>query len=508
MNKIARIIFRNIIILSLFPLATTAQNKTKVNIEQADVMQYNQKIVANANRILGNVIISHKDIRMWCDSAYSYDGENRVDAFGHVHILKADTLHLYANFVRYNGDTQWAFAHRNVKLVNKEVTLTTDTLNYDLGNGIGYYDDYGTVKDSANTLYSKIGEYYTRLDKIFFKTEVDVITDTYRILSDTLIYEPQSGITSIVGPTTIFDEKDTLIASSGFYNTKSGETELHNYPIIKTEGQDIEAESIFYNKMSGDGLAVGDASIHDIKNHIVVKGNQITYNDQSETSLVTDSAHVLFYSPKDTLFLHADTLRTIPDTIPNEKIVLGYYDARFFRFDLQGICDSLAYYSVDSTLCMYHDPIVWSQNNQMTADYMEMLVKDSISQEFDLKQNAFIIAMEDSAMFNQIKGRNMKGYIHRNELHKIDVDGNGQSVYYARDDNGIIGLNKAQSSTITIGLKESKVTRIAFKTTPDGQLIPLADIAEPDKWLPGFNWLEDIRPKSLEDIFIKPKKQE
>lgn len=505
MNTIARKLFRIIIILLFLPLTNLAQNKTKVNIEQADVMRYDQKIVANAQRILGDVIISHKDIRMWCDSAYSYDGENRVDAFGHVHILKADTLHLYANFVRYNGDKQWALAQRNVKLVNKEVTLTTDTLNYDLANGIGYYDDYGTVKDSTNTLYSKIGEYYTRLEKIYFKTEVDGLTDSYRILSDTLIYEPQNGITTIVGPTTIFDEKDTLIASSGFYNTKTGETELHKDPIIKTEGQDIIANSIFYNKQTGDGLAVGDAAIHDTKNHIVVKGNRITYNDQQETSLVTDSAHVLLYSPKDTLFLHADTLRTIPDTIPNEKIILGYFDARFFRFDLQGMADSLAYYTVDSTLCMFHSPIVWSQNNQMTADYMEMTVKDSINQEFDLQKNAFIVAKEDSAMFNQIKGRNMKGYIHRNELHKIDVDGNGQSVYYARDDNGIIGLNQAQSSTITIGLKESKVTRIVFRTTPDGHLIPIADLSEADKWLPDFKWLDDIRPKSLKDIFIKQK---
>lgn len=99
----------------------------------------------------------------------------------------------------------------------------------------------------------------------------------------------------------------------------------------------------------------------------------------------------------------------------------------------------------------------------------------------------------------------MKGYIHRNELHKIDVDGNGQSVYYARDDNGIIGLNQAQSSTITIGLKESKVTRIVFRTTPDGHLIPIADLSEADKWLPDFKWLDDIRPKSLKDIFIKQK---
>jgi len=494
-----------LLLLLTLPLGLMAQKKAEVKIIQAETWKNNQKIVKNANRLLGDVIIDHEDIRMWCDSAYMYTDTNIVDAFGRVHILKADTLNMYARYIRYNGETKWAFASGNVKLINKQVTLTTDTLNYDMNQGVGYYDDYGTVQDSANTLYSKIGEYYTQLDKAYFKTEVDVTTDTYKMLSDTLVYEPKTGITSIVGPTTIFDEKDTLIASSGFYNTKSGETELHKYPLIKTEGQDITAESIFYNKISGDGLAVGDASIHDFANRVIVKGNRIIYNDIRKESLVNDSALVMFYTPKDTLFMHADTLRTLPDTIPDEKIVKAYYNVKFFRQDLQGKCDSLVYFTRDSTLCLHHDPIVWSETNQLTASYMEMVAKDSINQEFTMQQNSFIVAQEDSAMFNQIKGRNMKGYIKGNQLYKIDVDGNGQSLYYARDNSGIIGLNKAQSSTIEIRLKESKVTRIAFVTTPDGQLVPIPEVTEPEKTLPGFTWLDNLRPKKLEDIFIKQK---
>jgi hypothetical protein len=273
--------------------------------------------------------------------------------------------------------------------------------------------------------------------------------------------------------------------------------------LIKTDGRDITASSIYYNKQTGDGLAVGNASIQDFENRIIIKGNRITYNDIKQESLVNDSALVLFYSPKDTLFMHADTLKTIPDSIPDEKIVQAYFNVKFYRQDLQGKCDSLVYYSKDSTLCLFHDPILWSGENQMTSDYMEMIKKDSVNQEFEMKQNAFIIAREDTIRFNQIKGRNMKGYIQRNDLYRIDVDGNGQSLYYAKDDDGLIGLNKAQASTIQIRLQESKVTRISFFTTPDGQLVPLADISELDKLLPGFKWQDAIRPKKVEDIFIK-----
>ena len=498
--------FKTILLFVLFlPTVLIAQNRKKVEIEQADIMQYDETIISNANRLIGDVIIRHNAVVMMCDSAYSYIDVNMVDAFGNVHIIKDDTLHLHADFIKYNGDTKWAEAIGNVKLINKSTILTTDTLNYDMNQEIGYYNDYGTVMDSTNTLYSKIGEYYSKLDKAFFKTEVEAITSNYTIISDTLIYEQQSGIAYIVGPTTIYDTKDTLDSSYGFYNTKTEDIELFKRPVFKTEEQNIIADSIFYNKLTGKGLALGNAHIHDFKNSIIIKGNRITYNEQQETAMVTDSAHFLLYSENDTLFLHADTLRTIPDEILDEKIIMAYFGVKFFREDLQGKCDSLVYWSKDSTIQMFRDPVIWNEDNQMTANYIEMTSLDKENQQFELQQEAFIIAMEDSTKFNQIKGRDMIGHVRSKNLYRIDVDGNGQSIYYARDDNGIVGLNKAESSKIQIYLKDSKVNKIAFITEPEGQLLPLINIEEGEKTLTGFNWLDNIRPKSFKDIFTKQK---
>lgn len=488
----------------VLPYCLIAQTKKKVEIEQADALLHNEAIIANAQRLIGNVQIRHNNIRMWCDSAYSYTDVNMVDGFGHVHILKDDTLHLYADFVNYNGDTKWAKARRHVKMVNKSTTLTTDSLNYDMNRGIGYYDNYGTVIDSTSTLNSKIGEYYVSEDKAYFKTEVKTITDDYTLESDTLIYELKTGTVSIVGPTNIYNEKSNLYAIDGFYNTRTGKADLYKRPVITSDQQQITADSIFYDKVSGDGIALGNADMHDLKNHVIVKGNRVIYNDIAEISQVTDSAQFWFYSEQDTLFLHADTLKTIPDSIPDEKIVKAYFHVRFFRADMQGKCDSLIYWSKDSTIQLFREPVVWSGTNQMTSEYMEMITQDKENQTVEMQGNAFIIAQEeDSAQFNQIKGRDMTGYIRKKDLYKIDVDGNGESIYYARDDNGIIGLNKAQGSNIVIFLKEKKISRIVFVTSPDGQLSPITEVMEEERTLPGFIWMDDQRPKSYRDIFLK-----
>ncbi|MDX9880685.1 MAG: OstA-like protein [Prolixibacteraceae bacterium] len=500
-----RFVFLFFLLTIVWANYAVAQQKAKkrVEIERANSFEYNDRIVSNAQRIIGDVQIRHNTIVMWCDSAWSYTDRNMVDAFGNVHILKDDTLNLYADFINYDGDRKYAKARKNVKLENKGTTLITDSLDFDMIANIGYYDYFGTITDSANVLTSMIGQYFTKTDMAHFKKDVVATTEKYRLFSDTLIYKVSEKVAFIVGPTTIEDDSTTLYTENGFYNTVSGETQLLKKPQITDRKHKVLADSIFYNKTTGDGRAVGDVHIEDFENRMIVKGNRVVFNELENTSLVTDSALFIQYSEKDSLFLHADTLRMIPDTTGvDARLIKAYFKVKFFRDDMQGKCDSLAYWSKDSTIQLFNEPVIWTGGNQMTARYIEMIKNAGKPDEVLMKGDAFIIAMEpDSIRFNQIKGRNMTGYIRNNELFKIFVDGNGQSLYYARDKEGIIGLNKAESSSITITMEKNKVKRIAFISNPEGALNPIPQLQEEDTKLPGFTWMDLLRPKTIPDIF-------
>jgi lipopolysaccharide export system protein LptA len=613
---IVRIILIGLIGLLAFSGNSQAQSRKKVDILHCDQLLFNEHIVANAQRLLGNVIITVDGALMWCDSLYSYNN-NMVDAFGNVHIVRGDTLNMYADFIHYNGDTKLAKARRNVKLIDKKITLTTDSLDYSMVNDLASYNYSGTVKDSTNVLTSVIGQYYVNKKKAYFKTKVDGVTKDYKIKSDTLIYFTDSKKVFMVGPTHIFNEKDTLYAEYGWYDSMKSYAKLTKKPRIWNIKQKVKADSIFYDKQKGEGLAMGHARIQDIENSIIVLGNRVQYNDLTKIASASDSAVLIQYSKTDSLYLHADHLITMPDTIPVKKpiliskvsaekkiisnkkvvsamkgsrkmqvkpapsdslktrsskqetlafkplkvdtlssmklksdslnagaseyetlaeksiksdtlksvkmvpdslrtdslsikakkdarLVLAYYKVRFFRTDVQGKCDSLAYWSKDSTIQFYTDPVIWSEKNQISANYIEMINRSKDPDQVLLKDDAFIISMDDDSLrFNQIKGKSMTGYISKNKLRKIDVDGNGQSNYYAHDDKGeIIGLNKAEGSNITIYMNDDgKVKKIVFIKSPDGELKPMADIAEGDKLLPGFTWQEELRPKNKEDIF-------
>ncbi|WP_167618567.1 OstA-like protein [Maribellus sediminis] len=499
---------RNFILglILLLPFFSSAQEKKEVEILQAGALVQSPHI-ANAQRLLNDVIIKHQDVLMYCDSAYTYEGSNRVDAFGHVHINQGDTLHLYAQKVFYDGDRSFAQAIHDVELHNKDIILYTDTLDYDMENDIGYYDCFGKIVDSTNTLTSKVGKYYMN-DKIaHFTDSVIGFSDKYTIDSDNIKYNTESEIIYFEGPTTIRDSANTLYAEDGWYNTITGEADLKESPEVYNETQLLKAKQIIYNKENGDGFAYGNVLLEDYENRTIVRGNSVQYNELTELATVTDSAMFISYNETDSLFLHADTLRTMPDTVEGENIVKAYYGVRFYRSDVQGICDSLIYFTKDSLVQLFRNPVLWSEMQQLSAERIEMIQHTNAPDQILMYKNSFIIAEQDSGMFDQIKGKDMVGYVINGELNNINVDGNGQTLYYAREDKEIIGMNRAESSNISIRFKDGQIHKIAFMKQPTGELKPLLDLTENDRKLSDFKWQIDLRPVSKDDIFREPKTQ-
>jgi len=498
------LVLKVILLLLSLPVVVTAQEeKRRVDIEEADYLDSNEKIVANALRLIGNVRIRHNEVLMWCDSAYSYNGTNRVDAFGNVHINQGDTAHLYAEMIYYDGDRSFARAIRNVRLVDKSTTLYSDTVDYDLIQNLGYYDDNGKIVDSTNVLTSKIARYFVNEDVVHFYQQVEGKNEKYTLTGDTVLYNTNTGIFTIQGPTTIRDSANTVYGEKGWYNSRTGEAKLMKNPVVYNDKQTMKGDTIDYDRNKGYGKASGTIEIFDRENNIIVRGRKAWFDEPSETAFITDSAEFVLISDGDSLFLHADTLKTVNDTIPDEKIIKAFFGVRFYRTDLQGKCDSLVYFSRDSTAQLFTKPVLWSDIHQMSADYIEMKSRKPAPDEVLLKSDAFIISRQDSVMFDQVKGKNMTGYIIEQKLDHIFVDGNGQTIYYTRDKENIIGLNRAESGKIGIQFRDSKVFKIAFLGNPEGKLTPIPQLMVTDRRLAGFDWKEAIRPISKEDIFRK-----
>ena len=186
----------------------------------------------------------------------------------------------------------------------------------------------------------------------------------------------------------------------------------------------------------------------------------------------------------------------------DERFFHAHHHARFFSNDLQGLSDSIVYSVPDSLIYMYHNPVLWSDAYQLTASTIEIKTDGREVLSVALDEAAFIVSEEDTLGYNQMKGRNMLGHFRDNELWRVDVDGNSQTIFFIRDEDGeLIGINKAISSDVVIFVEGREVTGIQFVRQPEATLYPPEDIPQEERLLDNFQWQGDRRPRDKWDIF-------
>jgi lipopolysaccharide export system protein LptA len=422
-----------------------------------------------------------------------------------VYINQGDTLHLYGDFLHYDGNTRIAKVRNNVKLINRETTLTTEALDYNIADGIGYYTNHADIVNQENHLESIIGYYYTRQDLFDFQDSVIVVNPDYTIYSDQMKYNTETKISYFNGPTEIISDSSYIYCERGWYNTETDISQLNQNALVRNTKQTIRGDSLYYEKETGYGRAIRNVEIVDHEQDILLRGNRAIYYRDTEYARLTERAQFIQAAEADSLYLHADTLLSEVDT-SGTKYVKAYYGVRIYRTNLQGKCDSMVYNTTDSIIKLYVEPVLWSDENQISANYIEIYTENRQAKTMYLYGASFIASMEDTSMFNQIKGKNMVCHFRNNQIYKIDVFGNGQTIYYPEDKDGIIGANKTVCSDLTIFLKNGKVDALSFFKKPDSVLHPLDKAPIEELILSGFMWLEELRPKNKEDIFRKVKR--
>jgi lipopolysaccharide export system protein LptA len=495
-----KIVFPVLLFLSVF-VSSFSQETAQVQFSAATT-EYDENIVKDTRRLIGNVIFTHGGAKMYCDSAYFYSDKNSLDAFGNVFINQGDTVHLYSDFLYYNGNTRIAKVKHNVRLKRRETILTTDSLDYDIARAIGYYTNHADINDQDNHLESMKGYFYTRRDLLDFIDSVIIINPDYKIYSDTLKYNTVSKIAYFYGPTEIVSDSSYIYCERGWYNTQTDISQLNQHALVRNKNQTVKGDSLYYEKLTGFGRAVNNVEIIDADKNIILKGHNGIYYEQKEYARMTDSAQFLQASGTDTLYLHADTLLSELDT-SGSKLIKAFYGVRIYRNNMQGKCDSLAYSFADSVIRLFRVPVLWSEDQQLTADYMEIQTENQKAKKMYMIGSSFIVAKQDTNKFDQIKGKKMTCHFKDNEMYRVDVNGNGQTVYYPKDEQGFIGVNKAECSDLVIYLSEGKVSTIKFLKKPDATLYPISTAPINEMTLKGFLWLDDSRPKSKNDIFRK-----
>lgn len=490
----------------LAPVVNPLNNKnaTLVLLENSDILSFDKDMNADVQVLKGNVRFRHDNALLYCDSAYFYQKNNSFDAFGHVRIVQGDTLFVYGDLLYYDGNIKLARLRQNVRMENRKTTLTTDSLNYDRLANLSYYYTGGKITDPLNTLTSVWGQYSPVTNEALFKKSVRLINKSFTMDADTLKYNTQTRIANIVGSTHIIYNKETDIYSNrGWYNTTTERSMLLDRSLVKQkDGKTLVGDTIFYDKKQKYGEGFTKVVLTDSVQKSTLYGNYISYNEKKEIGLATDSALLVDWSSKDSMFVHADTLFVSKDSVYN--LARGYYHVRFYRNDVQGLCDSLAYSARDSVLNMFGQPVLWTENNQLSGECVQVFTKNKKVERIHVLRAAIAIQHEDSVYYNQLSGKEIIAYVDSGQLKKVHVNGNAETIYYPKDDKDstLIGLNKTQSSFVVMYFRNKKVDRILLTAASTGNVYPLTQLTAKDLFLNNYFWIEEQRPMKKEDLFI------
>lgn len=666
--------------------APDAQQRKMIHLLHANTLS--KTADSERQTLRGNVKFRQEGCYMYCDSAYFYQSTNSMSAFGNVRMEQGDTLFLYCDSLDYNGDTMYGQLYDNVHMVHRSkktksnTHLYTDYLTYDREIEEAQYPETGVMVDSLVHLRSQIGWYYPNSQEAFFQFDVQgrvyerdsawhaiggmpphvydpddkKLTPTHYLYSDTLRYNFEQRLATVLGPSRILKDSTEIHTRRGYFNTDTNEATLYRRSYITAPGRYAIADTMYYDSKKNWGEARGNIHAIDSTDYMSVMGDYGFYIDNDsipQSGFITGHALAMEYSNGDTLYLHADTLRAysvinvlaksdtiyfedeniapvapeepkveaveetvaalvsdsipplpmdsipplpmdsipvqmdsvsvpaiLPDSLPalqtdsvpaiqvdsvpvveepvaeksakkkdkNEKagkkgktkepqrrikaiipakndtlrFMQAYHGVRYYRSDLQGVCDSLIYSVKDTLATFVGNPVMWNNQYQITGDTIKAIVLKGGIKRAMIHPNAFLTQSHDESLtvdmdtltererekiridtlhYDQISGNDLVCFFDDGKIREMDMSGNVQIIYYPEEkDKSMIGLNQMVGNYLKVWFQDQKMEKLLLWPNVIGSLTPIQLVTDDILYLDGFRWMSYLRPKSPLDV--------
>lgn len=514
-----------ILLFSFFSIGIIhSQEKKKIEIEYAGRLNVDEENYPGAKILTRDesqqVHIIQGSINMWSDKAIYYGDENFIEAYGNVRLVQGDTINMTSKYIEYSGYTQLAFASGDVTLKDPNSTITADTLYFDRVKQQAFYKDGGTVvKDTSGTITSKVGRYYMEQKKYQFVDDVILVNKDATINSNYFDFYSDTGFAYLFGPSTITTTESKTYTEKGFYDTKSRKGYAVKNSKIDYNNRIIEGDSLYFDDNLKFASATNNIKVTDTINHSIAKGHYAEVFKAKDSLFIIKRALVVTKQENDSIYMHADKIMMTGK--PENRIVRAFYNAKFYKSDMSGKADSihsnqktgitqlinLARFSSKDVFSTKRRPILWNVENQMTGDTIHILSNPKTEKLDSLLvfNNAFIISKDTISKegFNQIFGIKLVGLFNDdNKLRKVDIVKNAESIFYARNDKQeLVGIDKAKSGSISILFADGDIEEYTRYNQIDGNLYPESKYPEKEKRLKGFDWRENERPLSVDDLF-------
>ena len=451
---------RNIFFIAVLILAASfnagAQKNTAPPTDGSDTVRVIQIIqgnslrnknidsVTNLRTIAGSVILKEGRTLFYCDSATINSATNVMEAFGNVHINQNDSINTYSQYLRYVGADRMAFLQKDVRLTDKKGTLYTQMLQYDLKSSVGNYTTGGRVVNGKTVLTSEEGTYYGTTKDVYFKKNVHLIDPKYDIVSDSLLYNTQSQLTTFITATKIKSKNGgDIFTTNGTYNLSTGQAYFGRRSIIKDSTRTYVANESAYDEKTHIAQLEGNAIIKDSVNGYTILGGQIFSNELTGSFLASRKPLLIFKGEgKDSTFVTADTLFSAVEKFDSlgNKIIIKDTLTKTMVVNLK-----------DSSVTSQTAGEISQQKNEPIIDWLKPVNNFKADSSFKYVIETDNLEIDDDLADNSEEGKLTK-----------------------RADELIAGIRKKEVLRARLAIDPALMRSASFKTKPDSLFIGLA----------------------------------
>ena len=484
-----------------------------------------------------------EDYELWCDSL-NYDRyAGYAHLLGEVQLLDTvDNAITLAGELRYWNEPRRAELYRDpaVVMINEEdgvrdsIFMASDTLIY--------YTMRMCDVDSAVVASAKERHEAALVDPLAPKTSGDsTASGAGKTSGGPSTGSPVSGASSVPGASSSSGAMTSSPASGGSSTSSLTEDKVSEGTATSSESSDtlgIETDSLAVSDSLAvadslavpDSLAVADSlAVPDslaVADSLAVP-DSLSVSDSlavpdslavSDSLAVPDSLSVSdslavpdSLSVSDSLAVSdslsvADSLAVVPPDTTQVDFVEAYHNVRIYKSDVQVLCDSLLFNSIDSIARLFDAPVLWYEiESQITADSMQFLMRNGTLDKGLLFANCFVISEEEPGQYyHQIKSPEMIGYFKDGQIARFDALGGVTAMFYVAEDSVVTTMNQKECRIMTGRMKDGQVQRILYTENITSDVYPVRDLTPEMMTLRNFNWMPDMRPATRFSVTDRP----
>ncbi|NJC26597.1 OstA-like protein [Neolewinella antarctica] len=510
-----------------------------------DILDYNAATLLADLR--GNVVLTRGETELYTQRL-DYDLATKTATYHTGGRIVNQETELSSRHGYYYADAREVYFRDSVVVVDERFEMRADTLKYDLLNEIVYFLGPTVIRTDTHRIYCESGFYDVANDVAIFSKNAQYKSGTRLAAADTIKYFGEREVYVLEGNAYVADgdnqratgdkinyfrRDDRYVIEGNAYvrdslQTVTGDTIDYNAlistysvaggrPRVSAPPMIVEADKLNSDPVSGFTTARGNVIYQDTSAQLTIEAENARYNEATGYLKATGGLRgrplMTTVLENDTLWVAADTLLSYRSDSVNAggdtiRYLAAYKDVRILKSDLQAVCDSLGFNTVDSVLTLYQNPVLWQDTSQMTGDTIAILFDGEELDRVQLRRNALVLTGPDLLFYNQVKGKDIVAIFDSSGLVRTDVNGNAEAVYYIQDKVGAyVGVNKTACSAMSLNFENGSVRKIRFLDAPSGKMDPMGAVNHQSIRVEGFRWEERRRPLRLEDLFSVLKRE-